>query len=94
MQPNENRIRERAYQIWEAEGKPNGCAEKHWSMACEYESQDTDDNSGSYNTESYSSDSYNTLGQDESETGLDMNLPGEEQEIHHKKKSKHPHNRH
>ncbi|GGY61010.1 hypothetical protein GCM10011613_00430 [Cellvibrio zantedeschiae] len=38
MQFNENRIRERAYQIWESEGKPEGCAAKHWTMACEYES--------------------------------------------------------
>jgi hypothetical protein len=34
MQLNENRIRECAYQIWESEGKPSGCAEKHWDMAC------------------------------------------------------------
>ena len=101
MQLNENRIRERAYQIWEAEGKPSGCAEKHWSMACEYESQGTEGNSGAYNSESYGSDSYDTLGQEGSdqntlgqEAGLDMSLPGEEHEIHHKKKSKHPHNRH
>ena len=27
------RIRERAYAIWEAEGCPDGCAERHWSAA-------------------------------------------------------------
>jgi hypothetical protein len=48
---NENRVRERAYQIWESEGRPDGCAEKHWSMACEYE-QNT------------SEDSYSTLGEE------------------------------
>ncbi len=35
MQPDENRIREYAYQIWEAEGKPDGKAEQHWKLACE-----------------------------------------------------------
>lgn len=35
MQLNENRVREYAYKIWEAEGKPDGCAEKHWEMACQ-----------------------------------------------------------
>jgi len=34
MQLNENRVREYAYRIWESEGKPDGCAEKHWDMAC------------------------------------------------------------
>ena len=36
MQPNENRIRECAYQIWESEGKPNDRAEEHWYKACEF----------------------------------------------------------
>jgi hypothetical protein len=35
MQLNESLIRERAYKIWESEGRPNDCAEKHWQMACE-----------------------------------------------------------
>lgn len=35
MQLNENRVRECAYQIWEAEGKPNGCADEHWYKACQ-----------------------------------------------------------
>lgn len=35
MQLNENRIREYAYHIWEAEGKPNGCADEHWYKACQ-----------------------------------------------------------
>lgn len=26
-----DRIRERAYAIWQSEGCPEGCAEKHWS---------------------------------------------------------------
>ena len=33
MHLNENRVRECAYQIWESEGRPDGCAEKHWNMA-------------------------------------------------------------
>lgn len=28
-----DRIRERAYAIWQSEGCPEGCAEKHWSAA-------------------------------------------------------------
>jgi hypothetical protein len=28
-----DRIRERAYAIWESEGRPEGCAERHWSAA-------------------------------------------------------------
>ena len=35
MQANENLIRERAYHIWESEGKPDGRAEQHWKLACE-----------------------------------------------------------
>jgi hypothetical protein len=35
MQDNiEQRIRERAYQIWEHEGRPDGRAEHHWEQAC------------------------------------------------------------
>jgi hypothetical protein len=30
---NENELRELAYNIWEAEGKPPGQAERHWNMA-------------------------------------------------------------
>jgi hypothetical protein len=29
----ERRIRERAYQIWESEGKPHGRDDKHWRRA-------------------------------------------------------------
>ena len=29
----ERRIRERAYQIWEEEGRPEGKAEEHWEKA-------------------------------------------------------------
>jgi hypothetical protein len=32
---NEDRIRARARQIWEREGKPDGRAEAHWEMARE-----------------------------------------------------------
>jgi hypothetical protein len=28
-----DRIRERAYTIWQTEGCPDGCAEQHWSAA-------------------------------------------------------------
>ncbi len=34
MSPNEHRIREFAYQIWESEGRPHGQCERHWNMAC------------------------------------------------------------
>ncbi len=30
---NEQRIRERAYYIWLAEGQPEGRARKHWQLA-------------------------------------------------------------
>jgi Protein of unknown function (DUF2934). len=32
---NEHNLRELAYQIWEAEGRPPGQAERHWQMALE-----------------------------------------------------------
>ena len=57
MQLNENRVRERAYQIWEAEGKPEGCADKHWSLACQYEEATLDDQTSSYNSLSQDTDS-------------------------------------
>jgi|SRR5690554_334971 len=34
MNLNENRIREYAYYLWEAEGKPQGQDTKHWEIAC------------------------------------------------------------
>lgn len=34
MNLNEHRIREYAYYLWEAEGKPQGQATKHWEIAC------------------------------------------------------------
>jgi hypothetical protein len=34
----ESRIRDRAYAIWEAEGRPEGCAVDHW-LAAEAKSQ-------------------------------------------------------
>ncbi|HRO10141.1 DUF2934 domain-containing protein [Amaricoccus sp.] len=33
IQEIEHRIRERAHQIWESEGRPSGRADAHWSMA-------------------------------------------------------------
>jgi hypothetical protein len=29
----EDRIRARAYELWEAEGCPDGCADRHWEEA-------------------------------------------------------------
>lgn len=34
MSIDEQRVREFAFQIWEAEGKPDGQHERHWKMAC------------------------------------------------------------
>jgi len=31
---DEQRIRERAHAIWEAEGRPQGCEKDHWQRAC------------------------------------------------------------
>lgn len=31
---DENKIKMLAYQIWEAEGKPHGEAQRHWLQAC------------------------------------------------------------
>ena len=33
IEPDEHRIRKRAYQIWEEEGRPNGRALDHWLRA-------------------------------------------------------------
>lgn len=30
---DENSIRQRAYSLWEAEGCPDGCADRHWQEA-------------------------------------------------------------
>lgn len=30
---HENRVRERAYEIWERNGRPDGKAEEHWRQA-------------------------------------------------------------
>ena len=35
MDDHERRVRERAYRIWEEEGRPNGRADTHWEMARE-----------------------------------------------------------
>ena len=41
----ETRIRERAHEIWEREGRPEGAQEEHWRRACE--EIDAEDQSGS-----------------------------------------------
>jgi len=33
MTDREQQVRERAYYMWEAEGRPHGRAEIHWAMA-------------------------------------------------------------
>ena len=33
MNGDEQRIRERAFYLWEQEGRPDGGAERHWEMA-------------------------------------------------------------
>ncbi|HXV24150.1 MAG TPA: DUF2934 domain-containing protein [Alphaproteobacteria bacterium] len=33
LRPREDRIRERAYQIWQKEGRPLGHHERHWYQA-------------------------------------------------------------
>jgi Protein of unknown function (DUF2934) len=35
MNDLEERVRQRAYQLWEEEGRPEGRAEVHWEMAWE-----------------------------------------------------------
>lgn len=35
MTHDEQRIRERAYQLWESEGCPEGQAMRHWHEACQ-----------------------------------------------------------
>jgi len=35
QQPDENSIRDRAYQIWQREGRPEGRDHIHWQMAVE-----------------------------------------------------------
>jgi len=32
--PNQERISQRAYQLWEQEGKPEGRESEHWGQAC------------------------------------------------------------
>ena len=34
MQDRESLIRQRAYEIWESQGRPKGRAEEHWEQAC------------------------------------------------------------
>jgi hypothetical protein len=43
MQDREQAIRERAHEIWEREGRPHGCDQKHWEQAV----QEIDAESGS-----------------------------------------------
>lgn len=35
----EERIRDRAYRLWEAEGRPEGRAEAHWALASRLEAE-------------------------------------------------------
>lgn len=35
MSDRDERIRQRAYEIWEREGRPGGMEEKHWHQAAE-----------------------------------------------------------
>ena len=35
MANREDRIRQRAHEIWEAEGRPDGHADRHWSRAAD-----------------------------------------------------------
>lgn len=35
----DQRIRERAYRLWEDEGRPEGRAEAHWELACQQEAE-------------------------------------------------------
>ena len=34
MADREQRVRQRAYELWQAEGRPEGRAEQHWEQAC------------------------------------------------------------
>ena len=36
----EDRIRAAAYNMWEEEGRPEGCAETHWQRECEMIAQE------------------------------------------------------
>lgn len=33
IEPTEEAIRLRSYQIWEREGRPEGCSQEHWAYA-------------------------------------------------------------
>lgn len=33
IEPSEDAVRLRSYQIWEREGRPDGCADEHWRRA-------------------------------------------------------------
>lgn len=35
QEDREQKLRELAYQLWEAEGRPDGQADRHWFEACE-----------------------------------------------------------
>lgn len=39
---SENRIRELAHQIWEAEGRPQGRQKLHWELACDLAESEID----------------------------------------------------
>ena len=46
MNPNEHRINELAYQIWESEGRPHGQAARHWDIACKLAAEDVESGFG------------------------------------------------
>ena len=46
MNPNEHRINELAYQIWESEGRPHGQAARHWDIACKLAAEDIESGFG------------------------------------------------
>lgn len=45
MNTYEQRVREYAYQIWEAEGRPVGHEYRHWELACKLAEEPTNDDS-------------------------------------------------
>lgn len=49
MSVDEQKVRDRAYELWEQEGRPEGAAHSHWKQAYE-EVQGEDDNSSNADT--------------------------------------------
>ena len=42
---DEHHIRQRAYEIWEQEGRPDGRQDEHWAQACQEIEADSHDQS-------------------------------------------------